>query len=154
MIGEFDLANVQPLKDCLAAWVILGNREAIIDMAGAEFIDSTVIGVLVTAQVAGMMLTVRGATGAVRHALDVARVDGVVTIERESDGNGQSVSGLLHLQDDLRELLGIPAVGPRIDAPPDHTFDARSRRSGCGSTPVSTAAKGGPMTRVSPRPLD
>jgi anti-anti-sigma factor len=89
MIGEFDLANVQPLKDCLAAWVIQGNREAIIDLTDTELIDSTLIGVLVTAQVAGMSLTVRGATGTVRRALDLAQVGDIVKIEESGPGSGE-----------------------------------------------------------------
>jgi anti-anti-sigma factor len=81
MIGEFDLSSIDLLKDCLAAWVLEGTGEAIIDLTRTEFIDSTVIGTLVTAQVAGLLLTVRGASGVVRHALDVAGVDEVLTIE-------------------------------------------------------------------------
>jgi anti-anti-sigma factor len=81
MIGEFDLGSGASLKDCLAAWVIEGNREAIIDLTKTDFIDSTVVGVLVTAQVTGMMLTVRGATGSVRRALDVAGAADVLKID-------------------------------------------------------------------------
>src|SRR2546421_7740588 len=60
MIGEFDLSSIAPLKDCLAAWVLEGSREAIIDLTRTDFIDSTVIGTLVTAHLAGLLLTVRG----------------------------------------------------------------------------------------------
>jgi anti-anti-sigma factor len=81
MIGEFDLSSIAPLKDCLAAWVLEGSREAIIDLTRTDFIDSTVIGTLVTAHLAGLLLTVRGASGMVRHALDVAGVEQVLTIE-------------------------------------------------------------------------
>lgn len=80
LIGEFDLANVDVLKDCLAAWVLQGKREAIIDLSETDFIDSTVIGTLVTAQVAGLMLTIRGAAGGVRRALEVALSGEVIQI--------------------------------------------------------------------------
>src|SRR5258708_32411766 len=72
MIGEVDVANVQSLKDCLAAWVIHGTRKAIIDLTATEFIGSTVIGVLVTAQVTGPIPTLRRATGTARRALAIA----------------------------------------------------------------------------------
>lgn len=81
LVGEFDLANVDVLKDCLAAWVLQGRREAIIDLSETEFIDSTIIGTLITAQVAGLRLTARGAQGAVRRALDVAAAGEVIKIE-------------------------------------------------------------------------
>ena len=81
LIGEFDAANIGPLKDCLAAWVLEGTGEAVIDLTRTEFIDSTVIGTLVTAHVAGLALTVRGASGVVRHALDTAGVHEVIAIE-------------------------------------------------------------------------
>jgi anti-anti-sigma factor len=84
LIGEFDIANVGPLKECLAAWVLEGTGQAVIDLTRAEFIDSTVIGTLVTAHVAGLLLTVRGASGVVRHALDTAGVDRVFIIESEA----------------------------------------------------------------------
>ena len=63
------------------AWVLEGTGEAVIDLTRTEFIDSTVIGTLVTAHVAGLLLTVRGASGTVRHALEVAGVEDVLTIE-------------------------------------------------------------------------
>jgi anti-anti-sigma factor len=81
LVGEFDLANVEVLKDCLAAWVVQGHREAVVDLSETEFIDSTVIGTLVTAHVAGLVLTTRGATGAVRRALEVAAVGEVIKVE-------------------------------------------------------------------------
>ena len=81
MIGEFDKSNVAPLKDCLVAWVLEGSREAVIDLTRTDFIDSAVIGTLATAQVAGLLLTVRGASGSVRHALEIAGVGEVLTIE-------------------------------------------------------------------------
>jgi anti-anti-sigma factor len=81
LIGEFDLSNVQPLKHCLASWVLEGTGAAIIDLTRAEFIDSTVIGTLVSAHVAGLLLTVRGASGVVRRVLDTAGVDEMLTIE-------------------------------------------------------------------------
>jgi anti-anti-sigma factor len=81
MVGKFDLSNVDPLKNCLAAWVLEGTGEAVIDLTRTDFIDSTVIGTLVTAHLAGLMITVRGASGVVRHALDVAGIDEVLTME-------------------------------------------------------------------------
>jgi anti-anti-sigma regulatory factor len=61
--------------------VLEGTGEAVIDLTRTDFIDSTVIGTLVTAHLAGLMITVRGASGVVRHALDVADIDEVITIE-------------------------------------------------------------------------
>ena len=69
------------LRDCLAAWVLQGEREAVIDLSQTEFIDSTVIGTLVTAQVAGLQLTARGATGPVQRALEIAARGEVIKIE-------------------------------------------------------------------------
>jgi len=81
MIGEFDVSSVAPLKDCLAVWVLEGTGSAVIDLSRTEFIDSTVIRTLVTAHVAGLQLTVRGASREVRHALDVAGVEQDLAIE-------------------------------------------------------------------------
>jgi anti-anti-sigma regulatory factor len=44
-------------------------------------IDSSVIGTLFAAQVAGLLLTVRGATGSVRRTLEVAAVGEVIKVK-------------------------------------------------------------------------
>lgn len=103
MIGEFDLVNVQPLRDCLAAWLINGQHEAILDLTGTEFIDSTVMGVLVTAEVAGLMLTLRA-----RPALCAVR-------SRSPDSETSSRS-----RTSLRQS-GLPAVAPLEAADPDRS---------------------------------
>ncbi len=45
--GELDIASASQLKDLFERLIAAGTRELVVDLAQAEFIDSTTIGVLV-----------------------------------------------------------------------------------------------------------
>lgn len=81
MIGEFDISNVDSLKDCLSELILQDRCVAIVDMTQTEFIDSTTIGALVNGHLAGIAFIIRGATGSPRRALDIAGLKEVVTLE-------------------------------------------------------------------------
>jgi anti-anti-sigma factor len=81
LIGEFDLANAETLRLCLAELVLQGKRSAVIDMARADFIDSSTIGALVAAHQSGLAITVRAPSAQVRRALEVAGIADALNIE-------------------------------------------------------------------------
>lgn len=79
VVGEFDISNTAILERALA-----GSRpgEAItLDLTEATFIDSQFIGVLMMGFRNNLEITVRGAAGIVRRALELAGVDSILSID-------------------------------------------------------------------------
>ncbi len=50
LAGELDLYNAEELRTALAQEMKSGPRRVILDLAGVDFLDSTVLGVLVEAR--------------------------------------------------------------------------------------------------------
>jgi anti-sigma B factor antagonist len=80
--GEVDMASAPGLRDQLQR---LGARNVVIDLSGVTFIDSTGLGVLVTAlkraREAGGQLTLRSPTRATRRVLDITGLSQLVPVE-------------------------------------------------------------------------
>jgi anti-anti-sigma factor len=78
--GELDLLTVPQLRDALAAVAGLG-REVVLDFSGVSFIDSSGLGLLLSAaqttQAQGGSLVVRAPSAAVRRLLGIAIPDGM-----------------------------------------------------------------------------
>src|SRR5438445_12045505 len=81
MGGEFGASDLELIEDFFGLWSAQGHRHAVLDLTHVSSIDSTVISALVTAQIAGLTLTVRGASGSVHTAFDIACVGDVLQIE-------------------------------------------------------------------------
>jgi anti-anti-sigma factor len=69
VIGEFDLANADELRDCFEQ---VEGRPVVVDMSSAEFMDSTILGVLIAATRNGSEVTITGAKGQVRRVLTIS----------------------------------------------------------------------------------
>jgi anti-sigma B factor antagonist len=80
--GEVDMASAPGLRDQLQQ---LDARNVIIDLSGVTFIDSTGLGVLVTAlkrsREAGGHLVLRSPTRATRRVLDITGLSQLVPVE-------------------------------------------------------------------------
>jgi anti-anti-sigma factor len=70
LIGEFDLSNFELVDDMVTLWIAQGRSEAVLDVSRTRFIDASVLRTFATARDAGLSLTIRGADGAVRRALE------------------------------------------------------------------------------------
>ena len=81
LIGDFDAFNMGLVEEHLTLWVAQGHRHAVLDVTRTWFIDSAMIGALVSAQIAGLALTIRGASGLVRVALDIAGADQIFKVD-------------------------------------------------------------------------
>ncbi len=72
LVGEFDIANECDLRNALAA-VANGHRARVaLDLSRTTFLDSTALRVLAVTWREGIDLSVRGATGEARLALEVS----------------------------------------------------------------------------------
>jgi len=81
MAGECDASDLELIEDFFRSWSARGHRHAVLDLTQVSLIDPTVISALVTAQIAGLTLTVRGTSGSVHAAFDIACVGDVLQIE-------------------------------------------------------------------------
>jgi anti-sigma B factor antagonist len=76
--GELDLYTSRQLRDCLAQDAIQGSPAVRMDLTDVTFVDSTAIGILVSACKrvisSGGTFTTIGATGSVRRTLEISGV--------------------------------------------------------------------------------
>jgi anti-sigma B factor antagonist len=84
LAGELDALNAPRLRALLLEQVE-EDRDAVIDLAGLQFIDSSGLGVLVGAlkryQAAGHRLSLRAPTPSLKRVLDMTGLAGAFTIE-------------------------------------------------------------------------
>jgi anti-anti-sigma factor len=71
LVGEFDLACKDQLHQQFRALQDAKGRRVVVDLSQTRFLDSTTLGVLVRAHFDGLQITIRGASGIVRRALEV-----------------------------------------------------------------------------------
>jgi anti-sigma B factor antagonist len=80
--GDVDIATAPSLREQLQR---LDARNVVVDLSGVTFIDSTGLGVLVTAlkraREAGGQLTLRSPTRSTRKVLDITGLSQLVAIE-------------------------------------------------------------------------
>ena len=85
LVGEVDVYTAPQVRDELQALIERGARRVVVDMAGTAFIDSTGLGVLVTAlkrlAAHGGSLVVRKPDHQARSAIRVTGLDAVFDIE-------------------------------------------------------------------------
>ena len=85
--GECDLAAVEPLGSALASCTDGGRREAVLDLAGLEFLDCAALDVILQASrrcaEAGASLVIRSPQRAVGRLLDLSGATEELTIEGE-----------------------------------------------------------------------
>ena len=74
LIGEFDLSNFKLVDDFIILWLAQGRTEAVLDMTRTRFVDAAVLESLGKARAAGLVLTIQGAKGVVRRALEAAEM--------------------------------------------------------------------------------
>jgi anti-anti-sigma factor len=72
LIGEFDIANRDQVERQLHRARHAANRRVVLDLSQTRFLDCTTLGVLARAHVDGLDITVRGATGIARKALEIS----------------------------------------------------------------------------------
>jgi len=71
LIGEFDFAARAELEDCLQSLFRSTRQGVVLDLSATTFIDSTVINLLVATHRNGFDVTIRGANGEPRKALEL-----------------------------------------------------------------------------------
>ncbi len=71
LIGEFDLASKDQLRQQFRALREANRRRVVLDLSQTRFLDSTVLGALVRAHQDGLDVTIRGASGIPQKALEV-----------------------------------------------------------------------------------
>src|SRR4051794_12211919 len=80
--GDLDLAHAPELRRAVGGLLGAGERLVVIDLAGADFVDSSGLGALtwanLRARAAGGALVVAGAHDDVRRAMALAHIDDVI----------------------------------------------------------------------------
>jgi anti-anti-sigma factor len=90
LLGEFDLSNVDDLRNALATIVDGHGRCIVFDLSETAFLDSTILGVLAHT-CRDNDVTVRGARGVARNALEVSGLIGYMHDE-DSEASKQEPS--------------------------------------------------------------
>jgi anti-sigma B factor antagonist len=92
MAGEIDLLTAPVLVEEAGEQLGRSPSALVLDLSQVTFCDSAGVAALVRiyhrATGAGIELTLRGATGMVRHVLEISGVDQVVTVEDERARQG------------------------------------------------------------------
>ena len=81
LLGELDLAGVELASEQLEMAAASGAREIVVDLSGLRFIDSSGLGVLVSAnarEYSGTRLRFRRPSGAVARVISVTGLDEVL----------------------------------------------------------------------------
>jgi len=84
--GEIDLANRDQLAALLNGLIDAGHTNPILDVSGVQFLGADGLNELVAAANRGAHVTVVNVPRFVRHELEVAGMDVVLTIEPTSQG--------------------------------------------------------------------
>jgi anti-anti-sigma factor len=79
--GDLDLTAVDTLNGRLRSLENGQRRPVVIDLGSATFLDSTIVGALVAAHRNGLDLTIRGASGHIRRALERLGISEVFPFE-------------------------------------------------------------------------
>jgi anti-anti-sigma factor len=80
MVGEFDLSNASIIVGCFDDLADAGCTRVIVDMSATSFIDSTILGAFALAYQRGLILAIRGASGAARRELERSGLSAVFDI--------------------------------------------------------------------------
>ena len=80
LIGEFDLSNAPELVKYFDDLADAACTKVIIDVGKTTFIDSTILGAFALAYRRGLLLDIRGASGAVRREIDMSGLSAVFDI--------------------------------------------------------------------------
>jgi anti-anti-sigma factor len=91
--GDVDVSQSLAVRDAVGAAVEAGTP-VVVDLSGVRFIDSSGIGILVTAhRKAPESFAVAGAVDAVRRALELTRTDRILRLFDTVDEAVQAVKG-------------------------------------------------------------
>jgi anti-sigma B factor antagonist len=99
LAGEFDLTAESAMNQAVASALAARPNAIIIDLAGLSFLDSTGVRCLILARrdatAAGIILTVRGATGIIAQVLTITGVLPTLTTPEPSlQGEADTTTGL------------------------------------------------------------
>jgi anti-sigma B factor antagonist len=86
--GELDVSNAGALRECLVAREIIGSGNLRLDLRGVSFLDSSIIGILVSAckrvRSDGGVFSICCKPGPVRRALEITGLLGYLHVEAAS----------------------------------------------------------------------
>ena len=94
LIGEFDLSGKEQLQQQFRALQEANLRRVVLDLTETRFLDSTVLGAMVRAHFDGLEITIRGANGIARKALEITGLAELFNAEqRPPTGDDLSPNG-------------------------------------------------------------